>query len=164
MREAIGGSWLFTIVMTFIVLFSSFLAISINYSRAFSVKNEILSLIERNEGFSTTGDSTTNCTDTSTQCQVQKYLRKASYNITDTITCPNIYDDAYGDPTSSQSGGYSIKKTCTSGGTYYTVTTFVRIELPIIWSAFNVPITGQTMNIYYDSSGDGYSGVGLPCS
>ena len=164
MREAIGGSWLFSIVLTFIVLFSSFLAISINYSRAFSVKNELLSYIERNEGFSTTGDSTINCTDNSTQCQIQKYLKKASYNISDSIKCPDIYDDYNGNPTYSQSGGYCIKKTCTSGGTYYTVTTFVRIELPILWSGFNVPITGQTMNIYYDSSGNGDYGVGLPCS
>ena len=41
MREAIGGTWLFGLVITFIVFFASFLAISINYSRAFNVNNNV---------------------------------------------------------------------------------------------------------------------------
>lgn len=152
MREAIGGSWLFTIVLTFIVLFSSFLAISINYSRAFSVKNEIISYIERNEGFTPTSDKTANCTDNSTQCQIQKYLKKVSYSISDSITCPSQFNDIYDRPTITNAGGYCIKRTCTASGSYYTVATFVRIEFPIIWSSFNVPVTGQTMNIFYDTT------------
>ena len=36
MREAIGGTWLFGLVLTFIVFFASFLAVSINYSKAFN--------------------------------------------------------------------------------------------------------------------------------
>lgn len=54
MRESIGGLWLFSIVITFIVLFVSFLAYSISYTRAFKVKNEIINYIERAEGFTTT--------------------------------------------------------------------------------------------------------------
>lgn len=151
MREAIGGSWLLGIVLTFIVLFAGFLAVSINYSRAFTVKNEILSYIERNEGYSTTSDLTYNCAGSSTQCQIQKYLKKVNYTISEDIKCPDVYEDRAGNPTYTKSGGYCIKRTCTAGGSYYTVTTFVRIELPILWNAFTVPVTGQTMNIYYDT-------------
>ena len=50
MREAIGGTWLFGLVITFIVFFASFLAISINYSKAFNVKNNIVDLISKYEG------------------------------------------------------------------------------------------------------------------
>lgn len=159
MREAMGGSWLIGIVMLFIVLFASFLAISINYSRAFSTKNEILSMIEKNEGFSVTPDPTPSCTDDSTQCNIQRYLKKVGYNISDNIKCPEIYDDYAGNPMYTQPGGYCVKKTCTSGGTYYTVTTYVRVELPIIFSALNIPVTGQTMSIYYINNNDG-----LECS
>ena len=63
MREAIGGTWLFTIVIVFIVLFSSYLAISVNYSKAFKVKNGIVDLIEQNEGLSS-----------ETQTQISNYL------------------------------------------------------------------------------------------
>ena len=47
MREAIGGTWIFSIVIVFIVLFTSFLAISVNYSKAFRVKNGIINIIEK---------------------------------------------------------------------------------------------------------------------
>ena len=48
MRESIGGAWLVGIVITFVVLFTSYLALSVNYSKAFKVKNDIISLIEEN--------------------------------------------------------------------------------------------------------------------
>ena len=47
MREAIAGTWLFGIVITFIVMFTSFLAYSISYTKAFNLKNEIY-LIAKN--------------------------------------------------------------------------------------------------------------------
>ena len=53
MREAIGGTWLFGIVILFIALFSAFLAYSVSYTKAFNTKNEIINIIERNEGFTT---------------------------------------------------------------------------------------------------------------
>lgn len=164
MREAIGGSWLFAIVMVFIVLFASFLAISINYSRAFSVKNEIINYIEDNQGFKETAISNANCGDRSTECQIFQYLKRTGYNITDSIKCPDEYKDRYGRATYTRPGGYCLKKVCSSrgelgnaGSGYYSVTTYVRIELPLIWKSFNVPITGQTMTLYYD-------GYDFPCS
>ena len=45
MREAIGSTWLIGIVVTFIAIFSGFLAYSISYTKAFRVKNEIIKLI-----------------------------------------------------------------------------------------------------------------------
>ena len=50
MREAIGGTWLFGLVITFIVFFASFLAVSINYAKAFDIKNNIVDLIGKYEG------------------------------------------------------------------------------------------------------------------
>ena len=47
MREAIGGTWLFGIVILFIALFSAFLAYSVSYTKAFNTKNEIINIIER---------------------------------------------------------------------------------------------------------------------
>ena len=68
MRESIGGTWLFGIVIVFIALFSAFLAYSISYTRAFNVKNEIINYIERNEGYELFSDAGTDangisCTD-----------------------------------------------------------------------------------------------------
>ena len=51
MREAIGGAWLMGVVVFFIVLFTSYLALSVNHSRAFNVKNAIVEIIERHNGY-----------------------------------------------------------------------------------------------------------------
>lgn len=51
MRDAIGSGWVFSICLTFIVLFTAYLAITLNYAKAFRVKNEIISKIEENGGW-----------------------------------------------------------------------------------------------------------------
>ena len=51
MREAIGGTLLIQLVMFFIVIYVAFLAIAINYSITFRVKNQIITLIEEYEGY-----------------------------------------------------------------------------------------------------------------
>ena len=52
MREAIGGTWIFQIVIFFILLFTGYMCMSINHSKAFNVKNTIIKEIERAEGVS----------------------------------------------------------------------------------------------------------------
>ncbi len=47
MRESMSGTALFMIVIFFVVLFTGYLCLSINKSRAFSVKNSIIRIIER---------------------------------------------------------------------------------------------------------------------
>ena len=51
MKESIGGTWLLGFVLVFIVIFSAYLAVSINYTKAFKVKNRIINIIEENEGY-----------------------------------------------------------------------------------------------------------------
>ena len=50
MKEAIGGTWLFGIVLTFVVLFTTFISLSTNYSRCFRIKDEIITTIEHYNG------------------------------------------------------------------------------------------------------------------
>ena len=82
MREAFGGSWLFGFVALFIVLFSAYLAVSINYTKAFTAKNKIVSIIEENEGFSTSTGNVATKTDNDlqnssrTEDKVYYYLKK----------------------------------------------------------------------------------------
>ena len=60
MREAIGGTWIMGIVIVFVVLFSSFLAYSISYTKAFNVKNQIINYIEHKEGFTKSSNDVAN--------------------------------------------------------------------------------------------------------
>ena len=50
MREVIGGTWLTQLVIVIMFVFVAFLALSMNYSKAFRVKNEVISFVEKNEG------------------------------------------------------------------------------------------------------------------
>lgn len=153
MRESIGGTWLLGFVVLFIVLFSGYLAVSINYTKAFKVKNQIINLIEQNEGFRTSsiGNLASASNDelsssSSTEDQIYLYIKNIGYATTaiDSSKCEG-YGNYY-------TGGYCIKKICTANGKYYKVTSFIKIELPLIWTSFTIPINGETKTIFYDNS------------
>ena len=48
MKEAMGGVPLFEIVVVFILLFTGIMCLTINHSKAFAVKDEIINIIETN--------------------------------------------------------------------------------------------------------------------
>lgn len=50
MRDAIGGTMLMWIVVFFMALFMSFMAVVIQYSRVYKIKNNSIEDIERSEG------------------------------------------------------------------------------------------------------------------
>lgn len=56
MRESIGGSMLFYIVLFFLSIFIVFLASVIRYARVYRIKNAVLNYIERNEGIENPSD------------------------------------------------------------------------------------------------------------
>ena len=80
MKEAFGGTWIMGFVVLFIVLFSAYLAVSVNYTRAFKVKNKIVNIIEENEGFNTRSKE-----------RISTYLNEIGYNTVqiDSGRCPN---------------------------------------------------------------------------
>jgi len=52
MRESVGAAAILQILLIFIVIFISFLSVSVNFAQAFRIKNKIISYIEANEGWS----------------------------------------------------------------------------------------------------------------
>ena len=148
MREAIGGTWIFSIVIVFIVLFTSFLAISVNYYKAFKVKNGIVNIIEKREGIS---DATVD--------EISDYLNSVGYLVYS--SCPDYVasqsnESAHGfeaSNTNSRKFKYCIARTEDTSGnikkTYYKVTVFFRVDLPIMGEIFTFPVTGETKPIYF---------------
>ncbi len=155
MREAIGGTWLLGFVVLFIVLFSAYLAISINYTKAFRVKNQIINIIEENEGFTrSVGDVSSKPNDqlqqsTKTEDKIYFYLKSVCYATT------KITDDqSPGGEEDYRKGGYCVRKICTPQGGYYKVTSFIKIELPFIHKSFVVPINGETKLLFHTNDSD----------
>lgn len=143
MREAIGGTWLFGLVITFIVLFASFLAVSINYSKAFNVKNNIVDLISKYEG--------NNC---GARKKIGTYLKDVGYLVPG--KCEAGYDgyNLDGSKVNSNSKAYYCVSSDENVGTvltkkYYRVLVFFRIDLPMIGDLTTFKIKGETESIYY---------------
>ena len=135
MKESIGGTWLLGLVVIFIVLFASFIAVAINYTKAFRVKNEI---INANGG-------------QTTEEKISDYLDRIGYNRGDlNIGCPK---EIYGEDAKTGDGNnYCYKLITTSEYSpgsvkqgYYKVSTFVIIDLPMLFDgSFTVPVSGET--------------------
>ena len=167
MKESFGGTWLFGIVILFIALFTSYLAYSINYTRAFNLKNKILEEIEKSEGYIGKNSEKNIYTmtdqeldeDHSVECTVFKWIRKTGYAFSSAegIDCDSV--DGH-EGTQIKSGGYCVTKYCKTVDdrldegvfrTYYKVTTFVAFKIPIFGITLKVPITGETRTLYYDN-------------
>ena len=54
MRESFGSTWLFQIVIVFILIFTGYICLSINHSKAFAIKNDIILELQRNGGYNET--------------------------------------------------------------------------------------------------------------
>ena len=127
MREAMGGALLIKLVMFFIVIYVCFLAIAINYSITFRVKNQIINLIEAYEGY-----------------------ENAEEKINDYVSSIGYYRASVGQVSidASCDNGYCIEEINAERGRYYRVTTYVSFDFPIIGRITNFPVSGETRIIY----------------
>lgn len=139
MRESIGGAFIIKIMVVFIVLYNTLLAIAVNYAMVFRVKNKIVDLVEQYEG----------CYGVSRACNgescVAKYVSSVGY-----------YRAA------APTGGKNYKiEAIPDGnrGTHYRVTTFITFDFPWINQLINVPIIGETKTIYGVSESGVCTGV-----
>ncbi len=149
MREAIGGTWLVQIVVVFVLLFTGFMCLTINHTKAFNVKNEIVNAIERYDGIDLSNPDTDPAMKT-----IVAYLKKASYR---TIgSCPDASYTGYNrdGKLDNKNATFCIKKQNVRGVdyhpeefpdmSYYRVVVFYQLDLPILSSAFNFRLTGDT--------------------
>lgn len=164
MKESIGGTWLIGIVALFIVLFSAFMAYSINYTKAFRAKNGIIDLIEQNEGYTFyNGPNIDNVkqedlmNDKSVQAQAYALVKSMGYDYgsksENKVVCNNdgTISDATKIDAAYQPGGYCVYRFCNSDGTYrYKVVTYVMMKFPVINFGITVPIKGETKTLYYE--------------
>ena len=147
MREAIGGTWLMGIVIFFIVLFSGILAVSVNYAKAFTVKNGIINIIEKDRGHTE-----------ATRDKIEDYLKEIGYSVYGSCTLGGVCRGTGELPgTGSNKYKYCINKhnvKVNAKETYYTVTVFFKVDLPIFFDVFTFPVFGQTKTIIWSSGTD----------
>ena len=137
MRDAIGGSVTIVIITVFIVVVLAYLAFNVNYTKAFRMKNKIISLYDEYNGV-----CTNEC-----ESEITNYARDVGYK-SGNSSCASGWNP--------HSGYYCAKKerVSSSGGVndlgekyYYKIATQINIEIPIIQNVFRYQyfwITGDT--------------------
>ena len=147
MREAIGGGRIYIIAIGIILLFTGYLAFSINRSRVYNVKNKIVNILERYNGNSENA-----------RIAINDYLASVSYRSTG--NCPSGYGYSInGTGITSSNAMYCINEIVVTDESavdsipksYFEVTTFFKLDIPIISSVFNFQIKGQTKTLFRPS-------------
>ena len=162
MRDAIGGVFVIEFIIVFLLIVNSYLAFSVNYTKAFRVKNRVISIIENYEGL-TDGEL-------GSKRAIEKMMIENHYSINSAYTdrCETLDGAKTYIKSPNNVGGFCFYITATSEsgqglasetykGTVYSVAVFVNIDLPVLNKLFpyfsNVfAIKGETKTIY--SSGN----------
>lgn len=159
MRDSINGVWVLGIVMVFMAIFVAFVAISINYSNAYTLKSRMVTIIEEYEGMNNESMS-----------RIDGVLKDNGY--LNRLLCPEpLYGadrSVYGitdmnavlNPTTPQSYCVSRDSRSTSDSRndfdkgadteyYYTVTLAFAFDLPLLGELFDFKVSGETNGLLY---------------
>ena len=149
MRQAIGTTWIMQLVIIFMLIFVAFVALTINYTKAFKMKNELITFVEKNEGISEREDGTLDL--------INNYLEYNGYSVRG--GCPegsygidNLNDPVLKEAQDGERYYYCIQKIPTAGPSTmerarYHVTIFFHFSLPIIGDIFTFSVDGETVDI-----------------
>jgi hypothetical protein len=154
MRDAIGSYWLTMIVIVFIVLFTGYMCLSINMNKSYKVKNEIINIIQKNNGINE-----------STLEQIQEYMTRVGYRTTGKCAA---YETAYGSKGRGNEGGnglFCVTEMTTEyapetqytkeqfpKSAYYQIRVFFSIDLPVVRNLFTFGLKGSTKKLFYPVS------------
>ena len=151
MKQSISSTWSLQVVIFFILIFAAFLTLVIQYSKAYRVKNEVLTILEKYEGLSTTSRDV-----------IANYLANQSYNTYG--SCNTDEEGWYGaiDKESFEKAKkgekylFCIKENelcarrdketskCKSYKYYYNVTFFYKFHLPVLGELNTFSVAGKT--------------------
>lgn len=134
MKEAIGTSYVFTLMMVFIGILIVMFVGSIAYTKGFKVRNKIIDLIEKNEGYNDMAIE-----------QIDENLASIGYRIVDK-ECP-----AKKNVGAIQESDYRYcvyQYTNEEKGVYYGVTVFISFDIPLLGDYIEIPIYGESRLIF----------------
>lgn len=184
MREGVSNIWLIGIIVLFISIFASYIAITINYTSSFKIKNEVLSIIEKHKGMTdnvgTHGKSVirghegeTITIDVGALQTINLYLAGRAY--TSMGYCPNDGKKWYGvkelkwdnthnyeDANNSTKYYYCFARfnnEAVSGydSEYYKVRLFYKLELPALSEFMSIKVEGVTDEIFNPQGGGSFT-------
>lgn len=148
MREAISNAMIFNLVIIFVAILLAFFIGSLSYSKASKVKNRIVEVIEKEQGY-----------DDIAKTEINNWLGEIGYrvntNIALDIDCPSVElkDASVELLTGSNDYEYCVYRIrqCDSADenrcdTYYRVIAYMYFDVPIVQDLVKIPVTGETMS------------------
>ena len=153
MRESIGNSLLLNLVIIFSGIVILFFIGIITYSKAYRVKNRIIEIIEKYDGY-----TSCNLNDSDSKCaikEINESLSESGYSLI-TKDCGkvqghlddvNVSLNAISDNKNSGDYNYCIYEVTdksSDNSKYYIVATFVHFDFPVIGNWINIPVYGET--------------------
>ena len=121
MREALGNSLVMGMIASIIGVIMIFFVGSISYSKAYKVKNKIVNIIEENNGWND-----------SLKDEIDSYLKEVGYQVG-----------------AGAGYNYCVIKHTYGNDNYYKVITYMHFEFPVIGSAVEFPVKGETKSFGY---------------
>jgi len=132
LKESFGTTIILQVFIILFVIYVAFMAVVINYSQTFRIKNQVISILEKYGGYNSTS-----------QAKIADYFSDISIE----------GECAFVEETSSEYNGNRCEiaehegNTDTSGK-YYSVVVFVKFNVPLVNMSYNFPIKGETKTLY----------------
>lgn len=152
MRNALAGTWLYAIMIIFMVILIAYVAITINYSRAFEMSENVIKILEQYEGFNSKSRdlingalNTTNST-AKHSCGEFNYHgdKQLYYGVTGTSVDKNPRGKNY---------DYCISRINTDvNGVkkyFYLTKVYFPFKLPVLGEIYSFEIPGETSALHY---------------
>ena len=139
MRESFGGAFMIKLVLVFIVIYITFMAVAIDYAKVFRVKNNVINLLEQKQFL--LGDSIED---------IDNYLNSVPYNENGNSSVKsNCNNTEFGSKSGNNvltTNGVCITQygNETDNNIYYKVTAYISIEFPFFDIYLTIPISGET--------------------
>ena len=133
MKEAIGTSFVFNMIMVFVGVMIALLVGALAYQKGFKIRNRIIDIVQKYEGYTIDARE-----------EIDSNLRDIGYQIVDK-ECKNregatmVQDSDY---------RYCIYQYNTTKGPYYGVTVFIHFDIPILGDWVEIPIYGETRILF----------------
>lgn len=149
MKNAINGTWLLGIVLTFMAIFIAYITISIDYSSAYMLKTKMVTIIEQYEGMN--GNTVQKlyaamldegymgllgCKSKDGEKVLGGYENQITVNPTKKMNYCVTRDVRYGED-------------ATEDKYYYTITVTFAYSVPILGDIFDFKVSGETKDIRY---------------
>lgn len=146
MKEAIGNASVFGLAIAFIGIMILVFLSSLNYTKAFKIKNRLVDIIEQyDDGYSMENRDAINT-------QIETVLREIGYGVnTSNKQCPNIEKNGqtYTVLNNTYNYRYCIYEFSSTRGSYYKVIAYMQLDIPVIGEYIQIPVSGETKVFYH---------------